>query len=46
MKNYNVNYVNNTIEMTKKFEKAAGVLNTPEYKELLAIRRDYCGGYQ
>lgn len=41
MKNYNVNYVNNTIEMTKKFAKAAGVLNTPEYKDLLAIRRDY-----
>ena len=41
MKSYNVNYVDNTIEMTKKFAKAAGVLNTPEYKDLLAIRRDY-----
>jgi len=41
MKNYTVNYVDNTIEMTKKFAKAAGVLNTPEYKDLLAIRRDY-----
>lgn len=38
MKNYNVNYVDNTIEMTKKFAKAAGVLNTPEYKDLLAKR--------
>ena len=41
MKNCNINYITNTIELTKKFAKAAGVLNTPEYKELLAIRRDY-----
>ena len=41
MKNISINYINNTIEMTKKFAKAAGVLNSPEYKELLEIRRDY-----
>ena len=41
MKNCNINYVENTIEVTKKFVKAAGVLNSPEYNELLAIRRDY-----
>ena len=41
MKNISINYINNTIEMTKKFAKAAGVLNSPEYKELLAIRHDY-----
>ena len=41
MKNCNINYINNTIELTKKFAKAAGVLNSPEYNELLAIRRDY-----
>ena len=41
MKNYNVNDVSNTIEVTKKYAKAAGVLNSPEYKELLALRRDY-----
>ena len=40
MKHYNINYITNTIEVTKKFAKAAGVLNTPEYNELLAIRRD------
>ena len=41
MKNCNINYITNTIELTKKFAKAAGVLNSPEYNELLAIRRDY-----
>ena len=41
MKNYNINYIENTIEVTKKFVKAAGVLNSTEYNELLAIRRDY-----
>lgn len=43
MKNYNINYIENTIEVTKKFVKAAGVLNSPEYNELLAIRHDNPG---
>lgn len=40
MKNYRIDYVNKTVELTKKFAKSAGVLNTPEYKELVNIRRD------
>lgn len=43
MKNYNINYIENIIEVTKKFVKAAGVLNSPEYNELLAIRHDNPG---
>ena len=41
MKNYNIDFTTKTIELTKRFAKNAGVLDTPEYKELLAIRHDY-----
>ena len=37
---YEINHINATIYMTKKFYKAACTLNTPEYKELIAARRD------
>ncbi len=37
---YEINHINATIVMTKKFYDAACHLNTPEYKELMAIRRD------
>ena len=38
--NYEINHIDETIIITKKFYKAAGILNSPEYKELMAIRRD------
>ena len=37
---YEINHIDETIIITKKFYKAAGILNSPEYKELMAIRRD------
>lgn len=37
---YEIKHINATIVMTKKFYDAACRLNTPEYKELMAIRRD------
>ena len=41
MKHYNIDYTTKTIELTKKFAKAAGVLNTPEYKEMVSLRKDF-----
>lgn len=38
--NYNIDFFTNTIILTKRFYKAASTLNTPEYKELMQIRRD------
>ena len=38
--NYEINHIDETIIITKKFYKAASVLNSPEYKELMQIRRD------
>ena len=35
-----INHIDATIIMTKKFYEAACHLNTPEYKELMAARRD------
>lgn len=37
---YEINHLEAKITMTKKFYEAASRLNTPEYKELMAIRRD------
>ena len=37
---YEINHINGTIIMTRKFYDAACRLNTPEYKELMAIRHD------
>ena len=39
--NYEINHLNETVIMTKSFYKAASVLNTPEYKELMEIRRQH-----
>ena len=37
---YEINHIDATIIMTRKFYEAACHLNTPEYKELMAARRD------
>ena len=37
---YEINHIDETIIITKKFYKAAGILNSPEYKELMEARRD------
>ena len=41
MKHYNIDFATKTIELTKKFAKAAGVLNSPEYREMISIRKDF-----
>lgn len=38
--NYDVDFITATIIITKKFYKAASVLNSPEYKEMMQLRRD------
>ena len=38
--NYEINHIDESIIITKKFYKAASVLNSPEYKELMQARRD------
>lgn len=38
--NYFIDQLNSTIILTKRFYKAASVLNSPEYKELMQARRD------
>lgn len=40
MRNYNINYKNSTIEITKTFAKKAGNPNSSEYAELMQIRKD------
>ena len=37
---YEVNFLNNTITITKKFAKAASVLNSSEYNTLMLLKRD------
>ena len=37
---YEINHIDETIIITKKFYKVAGILNSPEYKELMEARRD------
>lgn len=41
MTNLTINTKSNTIEMSKKFAKAASRYGTPEYKDLQAVRADY-----
>ena len=38
---YNIDYITETITVTKKFLKAASVYNSPEYKLMKEIRADY-----
>ena len=38
--NYSIDFFTSTIIITKKFYKAASVLNSPEYKEMMQLRRD------
>ena len=37
---YEVDFINSKIVLTKKFYKAATILNTPEYTALIQIRRE------
>lgn len=37
---YEIDYINAKIILTKKFAKAAGILNTPEYATLMQLRHD------
>ncbi len=38
--NYEINYIENTITVTKKFLKEAGVIGSAAYKELAQLRKD------
>ena len=38
---YKINHIDQTITLTKKFAKEAGILNTPEYRTLNQLRTDY-----
>ena len=38
---YKIDYINEKITVTKKFLKAAGVYNSPEYKLVKELRADY-----
>ena len=38
--NYAIDFINANIIITKRFYKAASTLNSPEYKELMQLRRD------
>lgn len=38
---YEINHIEETIILTKKFLKAASVMGTPEYKELMKIKREH-----
>ena len=40
---YEVDFINSKIVLTKKFYKAATILNTPEYTTLMQLRRDNPG---
>ena len=37
---YEIDFINSKIILTKKFAKAASILNTPEYTALIQIRRE------
>ena len=37
---YEINYIENTITVTKKFLKDAGVIGSPAYNELARVRKD------
>lgn len=38
---YSINFVANTITITEKFQKEAGIKGTPARKEMKALRRDF-----
>ena len=38
--NYSIDFITATIIITKKFYKAASILNSPEYKEMMQLRRE------
>ena len=38
--NYSIDFITATIIITKKFYKAASTLNSPEYKEMMQLRRE------
>lgn len=38
---YEIDFINSKIILTKKFAKAASTLNTPEYMTLLELRRNH-----
>lgn len=40
---YEVDFINSKIVLTKKFYKAATILNSPEYTTLMQLRRDNPG---
>ena len=40
-KNYSINFITKEITITKKFAKAAGSLGTPEFKEMMELRKAY-----
>lgn len=37
---YEIDFINSKIILTKKFAKAASILNSPEYTALIQIRRE------
>ena len=39
--NYEINHIDEIIILTKKFRKAASTMGTPEYKELMKIKREH-----
>ena len=41
MKNYTINHATQSSIMTKAFAKAASKYGTPEYAEIMALRRDF-----
>lgn len=41
MSNININYRNNTIEISKTFAKSAGAYGTNAYNELASARKDF-----
>lgn len=40
-KGYEINFETKEIIITKRFSKAAGVINSDEYKVMLALRKDF-----
>lgn len=40
---YEVDFINGKIILTKKFYKAASILNSPEYKTMLQLRTENPG---
>ena len=40
-KGYEINYAAKEIIITKKFNKAAGIIDSAEYKIMLALRKDF-----